>query len=224
MTNLQNRLFELQDIKYRDFHSKLMPDIKKETIIGIRIPVLRSFAKQFAKTPEAKEFLKELPHQYYEENNLHMMLILAIKEYETCLSEIERFLPYIDNWATCDMPAPKCFESHRQELLWSIRRWISSDQTYVIRYGIGMLMRLYLDADFSPEYPEMVAQVSSEEYYVKMMVAWYFSTALAKQWDAVIPYLEQRRLLDWTHRKAIQKAIESYRITKEQKEYLRTLK
>lgn len=224
MTDLQNRLFELQDIKYRDFHSKLMPNIKKEAIIGIRIPVLRIFAKEFAKTPESKVFLKELPHQYYEENNLHMMLILAIKDYEKCLSEIERFLPYIDNWATCDMPAPKCFESHKQELLDPIRQWISSDQTYVIRYGIGMLMRLYLEEDFSPEYPEMVAQISSEEYYVKMMVAWYFATALAKQWDAVIPYLEQKRLLDWTHRKVIRKAIESYRITKPQKEYLRTLK
>lgn len=224
MTDLQNRLFELQDIKYRDFHSKLMPNIKKEAIIGIQIPVLRIFAKEFAKTPESKVFLKELPHQYYEENNLHMMLILAIKDYEKCLSEIERFLPYIDNWATCDMPAPKCFESHKQELLGPIRQWISSDQTYVIRYGIGMLMRLYLEEDFSPEYPEMVAQISSEEYYVKMMVAWYFATALAKQWDAVIPYLEQKRLLDWTHRKAIRKAIESYRITKPQKEYLRTLK
>lgn len=224
MTDLQKQLFDLQDTTYRDFHSKLMPETDKETIIGIRVPVLRKFAKEFAKKPEAKEFLQQLPHRYYEENNLHMMLIIAIKDYEECLREIENFLPYIDNWATCDMSAPKCFQAHRQELLVHIREWLASGHTYTIRYGIGMLMRLYLGEDFSPEYPEMVSQVSSEEYYVKMMVAWYFATALAMQWDAVIPYLEQRRLPDWTHRRTIQKAIESYRITQEQKDYLRSLK
>lgn len=224
MTGLQKQLFELQDTTYRDFHSKLMTETDKEAIIGIRVPVLRRFAKEFAQKPEAKAFLQQLPHKYYEENNLHMMLIIAIKDYEECLREIKHFLPYIDNWATCDMAAPKCFEAHKQELLASIRGWLASDHTYTIRYGIGMLMRLYLDEDFLPEYPEMVSQVSSEEYYVKMMVAWYFATALAKQWDAVIPYLEQRRLPEWTHRKAIQKAIESYRITQEQKDYLRMLK
>lgn len=224
MTDLQKQLFDLQDTTYRDFHSKLMPETDKETIIGIRVPVLRKFAKEFAKKPEAKEFLQQLPHRYYEENNLHMMLIIAIKDYEECLREIERFLPYIDNWATCDMSAPKCFEAHKPELLSHIREWLASGHTYTIRYGIGMLMRLYLGEDFSPEYPEMVSQVSSEEYYIKMMVAWYFATALAMQWDAVIPYLEQKRLPDWTHRKTIQKAIESYRITQEQKDYLRSLK
>lgn len=224
MTELQKQLFELQDITYRDFHSRLMPETEKERVIGIRVPILRKFAKDFAKKPEAKEFLKELPHKYYEENNLHMLLIIAQKDYEECLAEIERFLPYIDNWATCDMPAPKCFEAHKQELLIPIQRWIASDQTYTIRYGIGMLMRLYLDEDFSSEFPEMVAQITSDEYYVKMMAAWYFATALAKQWDAVIPYLEQKRLPAWTHRKTIQKSIESYRISKEQKEFLRMLR
>lgn len=224
MTDLQKQLFDLQDTTYRDFHSKLLPEKDKETIIGIRVPVLRKFAKEFAKKPEAKEFLQQLPHRYYEENNLHMMLIIAIKDYEECLREIERFLPYIDNWATCDMSAPKCFEPHKPELLAHIREWLASGHTYTIRYGIGMLMRLYLGEDFLPEYPEMVSQVSSEEYYIKMMVAWYFATALAMQWDAVIPYLEQKRLPDWTHRKTIQKAIESYRITREQKDYLRSLK
>lgn len=224
MTELQKQLFELQDIAYRDFHSRLMPEIEKERVIGIRVPILRKFAKDFAKKPEAKEFLKELPHKYYEENNLHMLLIIARKDYEECLAEIESFLPYIDNWATCDMPAPKCFEAHKQELFTPIQRWIASDQTYTIRYGIGMLMRLYLDEDFSSEFPEMVAQITSDEYYVKMMAAWYFATALAKQWDAVIPYLEQKRLPAWTHRKTIQKAIESYRISKEQKEFLRMLR
>ena len=224
MNSLQRKLFKLQDLKYRNFHSKLMPGIDKETIIGIRTPVLRKFAKEFAKTEAAEAFLKELPHQYYEENNLHMMLITAEKDYEKCLAEVERFVPYIDNWATCDLPAPKCFAKHKQELFPRIKEWIASEETYTIRYGIDLLMALYLDADFRPEYLELAASVASEEYYVKMVIAWYFATALAKQWDAAIPYIEQRRLPDWVHRKTIRKAIESYRITKEQKDYLRTLK
>lgn len=224
MTELQQQLFALQDETYREFHSKLMPDINKEAVIGIRIPMLRRFAGEFAKKPEAREFLKQLPHQYYEENNLHMMLITAEKDYEKCLAEVERFVPYIDNWATCDLPAPKCFVKHKQELFPRIKEWIASEETYTIRYGIDLLMALYLDADFRPEYLELAASVASEEYYVKMVIAWYFATALAKQWDAAIPYMEQRRLPDWVHRKTIRKAVESYRITKEQKDYLRTLK
>ena len=223
-TKLQEELFGLQDLKYRDFHSKLMPNVEKEQVIGIRTPVLRKFAKQFAKTEEAVAFLQELPHEYYEENNLHMMLITGIKDYQECLEEVIRFLPYIDNWATCDYPAPKCFAQHKEELLPYIRQWIASKETYTIRYGIGMLMRLYLEEDFSEEYLELVARVQSEEYYVNMMIAWYFATALAKQWDAVIPYIEEHRLSDWVHRKTIQKSIESYRITDEQKRYLRTLR
>ena len=224
MNSLQRKLFKLQDLKYRNFHSKLMPGIDKETIIGIRTPVLRKFAKEFAKTEAAEAFLKELPHQYYEENNLHMMLITAEKDYEKCLAEVERFVPYIDNWATCDLPAPKCFAKHKQELFPRIKEWIASGETYTIRYGIDLLMALYLDEDFRPEYLELAASVASEEYYVKMVIAWYFATALAKQWDAAIPYMEQKRLPDWVHRKTIRKAVESYRITKEQKDYLRTLK
>ena len=224
MTDLQQQLFALQDKTYREFHSKLMPDTDKETVIGIRIPVLRKFAREFARRPEAREFLQQLPHQYYEENNLHMMLIIAEKDYEKCLAEVERFVPYIDNWATCDMPAPKCFAKHKQELLPKVEEWIASEETYTIRYGIDLLMALYLDEDFRPEYLELAASVTSEEYYVKMVIAWYFATALAKQWDAAIPYMEQRRLPDWVHRKTIRKAVESYRITKEQKDYLRTLK
>ena len=161
MTELQQQLFALQDETYREFHSKLMPDINKEAVIGIRIPVLRRFAGEFAKKPEAREFLQQLPHQYYEENNLHMMLI--------------------DNWATCDLPAPKCFAKHKQELFPRIKEWIASEETYTIRYGIDLLMALYLDADFRPEYLELAASVASEEYYVKMVIAWYFATALAKQ-------------------------------------------
>lgn len=221
---LEAELFALQEEKYRDFHSRLMPNIDKENIIGIRIPVLRKYAKKYAKTEEAKAFIQDLPHRYYEENNLHMMIITTIKEYEKCLAEIEKFLPYINNWATCDFAAPKCFGLHKKELLPKIKEWIRSEETYTIRYGIGMLMRLYLDEDFSPAYVELVAGVQSEEYYVNMMIAWYLATALAKQWDDVIVYLEERRLSDWVHRKTIQKAIESYRITEEQKSYLRTLR
>ena len=221
MEEIQKHLFELQDMAYRDFHSRLMPDIDKETIIGIRVPVLRKYAKSIAGTELSEKFIKELPHCYYEENNLHMMLITGIKDYDRCLTEIERFLPYIDNWATCDFPAPKCFENHKEDLLPVIKRWIASSETYTIRYGIGMLMRLYLDADFDPEYVKLVAEVKSDEYYVNMMIAWYMATALAKQWDAVIPYIEEHRMSDWVHRKTIQKAVESYRITDEQKRYLK---
>ena len=224
LTKLQKQLFELQDLKYRDFHSKLMPETDKETVIGIRTPVLRKFAKEFAGTSEAEAFLRQLPHRYYEENNLHMMLITGIKDYEKCMEEIQRFLPCIDNWATCDYPAPKCFARHKDQVLEEAKRWISSGETYVIRYGIGMLMRLFLDEDFSSEYLEMAAAVQSQEYYVNMMIAWYFATALAKQWDTVIPYLEERKLDRWVHQKTIQKAVESFRITPEQKVYLKSLR
>lgn len=221
LTKPQKNRYELQDLKYRDFHSKLMPETDKETVIGIRTPVLRKFAKEFAGTSEAEAFLRQLPHRYYEENNLHMMLITGIKDYEKCMEEIQRFLPCIDNWATCDYPAPKCFARHKDQVLEEAKRWISSGETYVIRYGIGMLMRLFLDEDFSSEYLEMAAAVQSQEYYVNMMIAWYFATALAKQWDATVPYIEQHKLSDWVHRKTVQKAVESYRITPEQKEYLK---
>ena len=224
MTELQKSLFELQDLKYRDFHAKLLPGIEKEKIIGIRTPILRKFAREFSKTQEAQEFLQELPHQYYEESNLHLMLVTQIRDYEKCLDEVKRFLPYIDNWATCDLPLPKCFEKHKDELIVDVKNWIVSKKTYTIRYGIGILLRLYLDEDFKEEYPKLVASVVSDEYYVNMMIAWYFATALAKQWDTVIVYLEERKLPKWVHRKTIQKAIESYRITKEQKEYLRMLR
>ena len=221
---LEKKLFEMQDLKYRDFHSRLLPGIYKETIIGIRTPMLRKFTKEYAKTPEADLFMQELPHRYYEENNMHMMIASWIKDYEKCLAEVKRFLPYVNNWATCDLPAPKIFVKHKDELLPEIRSWIASDETYTIRYGIGMLMTFYLDEDFRPEYLKMAADVESEEYYVNMMIAWYLATALAKQWDATIPYLEERKLSEWVHRKTIQKAIESYRITPEQKVYLKTLR
>ena len=221
---IRNQLMELQDPEYREFHSRLIPNIDKERVIGIRTPVLRAFAKQIAGSGEAEQFLAELPHRYYEENHLHMMLITSIKDYDRCLEELQKFLPYVDNWATCDLPEPKCFAGNKEKLLPEIKGWIASAEPYTKRYGIGMLMRLYLDADFRPEYPELVASVSSEEYYVNMMIAWYFATALAKQWETVIPYIENRCLSEWVHRKTIRKAIESYRITDEQKQYLRTLR
>ncbi len=224
MTELQRSLFELQDLKYRDFQSKLLPKTEKEKIIGVRTPILRKFAKEFAQTKEAQKFLQELPHQYYEENNLHLMLVTQIRDYKKCLKEVTQFLPYIDNWATCDLPLPKCFEKHKAELIVDVKNWIVSNDTYTIRYGIGVLLRLYLDEDFKDEYPKLVSAVISDEYYVNMMIAWYFATALAKQWEAVIGYLKDRKLPEWVHRKIIQKAIESNRITEEQKAELRGLR
>lgn len=222
--SIHEQLFALQDVGYRDFHSRLMPTVDKETIIGVRVPELRKLAKRLAGTPEAESFLQVLPHQYYEENNLHAFLLEAIKDYETCMEAVERFLPYVDNWATCDMMAPKVFGKHLPELLEKIKVWMASGETYTVRFGMGMLMRYFLEAEFSEEYPAMVAAVRSSEYYVNMMIAWYFATALAKQYDAVLSYLEEQRLDTWTHNKAIQKAVESYRITPEQKRYLKSLK
>ena len=224
ITNVQTRLFELQDLKYRDFHAKLMPTVNKEKIIGVRTPALRVFAKKYGKTDEAKEYLQILPHQYYEENNLHGLLIEQIKDYDTCLEELERFLPYIDNWATCDMLAVKVVKNHLDTFIDEVYRWMESDHAYTIRFGISMLMRYYLEDAFQMEYPEKVAQIRSEEYYVNMMRAWYFATALAKQYEKILPFIEEQKLDVWTHNKTIQKAIESYRISPEQKEYLRGLK
>lgn len=224
ITNVQTRLFELQDLKYRDFHAKLMPTVNKEKIIGVRTPALRIFAKNYGKTEEAKEYLQILPHQYYEENNLHGLLIEQIKDYDICLKEIDRFLPYIDNWATCDMLAVKVVKKHLDTFIDEVYRWMESDHTYTIRFGVNMLMRYYLEDAFQMEYPEKVAQIRSEEYYVNMMRAWYFATALAKQYEKILPFIEEQKLDVWTHNKTIQKAIESYRISPEQKEYLRGLK
>lgn len=222
--DVQKRLFEMRDTGYRDFHARLIPTVKKEKIIGIRTPMIRKFAKEFGKTEESEMFLKALPHQYYEENNLHGLLIEQIRDYDKCLKELERFLPYIDNWATCDMLAVKVVKKHLDTFIDEVYRWMESDHAYTIRFGISMLMRYYLEDAFQMEYPEKVAQIRSEEYYVNMMCAWYFATALAKQYDKILPFIEKQKLDVWTHNKTIQKAIESYRITPEQKEYLRGLK
>ena len=221
---ISEELFALQDTEYQTFQSKLMPTIPPETVIGVRTPLLRKLAKELAGTPQAEHFLQSLPHRYYEENNLHAFLIEQIRDYDTALAETERFLPYINNWATCDCFCPKVFAKHKEELLISIRRWLGSDQTYTVRYAMGMLMRYYLDEDFQPEYLAWVAGVHSEEYYLNMMRAWYFATALAKQPDAALPWLTDRRLDVWTHNKTIQKAAESYRIPPEMKQQLRELR
>ena len=221
---VQQDLFTMQDLKYRDFHAKLMPTVDKDSVIGVRVPMLRAYAKKFGKTEEAKQFLEILPHQYYEENNLHGLLIDQMKDYELCIEELIRFLPYINNWATCDILSVKAVKGHLDSYIKNIYQWLESDYTYTIRFGINMLMRYYLEEEFKIEYPEKVAAIRSEEYYVNMVRAWYFATALAKKYDQVLPFLEEQKMDVWTHNKTIQKAIESYRITLEQKEYVRTLK
>lgn len=213
-------LFELQDLKYRDFHAKLMPTVDKDKIIGVRVPELRKMAKRVKGTMEAEAFLKKLPHEYYEENNLHAFLVEEIKDFEAALYETERFLPYIDNWATCDMFYPKVFKKNEALLMPKIEEWIKSGKTYTVRYAIGLLMRM----DFKHEHMEMVAGVKSEEYYVKMMIAWYFATALAFNYEAAIKYIEEKRLGEWVHNKTIQKARESYRIDEDRKSILRGMK
>ena len=224
---IREELFALQDKKYRDFQAKLIPTVDPETVIGVRTPQLRKLAKRLYKDTDPAEletFLKELPHKYFDENQLHAFLISEEKDYDRCVAQVNAFLPYIDNWATCDQLSPKVFKKHRGELLNNIKEWINSDRKYTIRFGIGMLMQHFLDDDFDPAYPETVAQVRAEEYYVNMMIAWYFATALAKQYDTAITYIEGQKLDVWTHNKAIQKARESYRVTPEQKEYLKSLK
>lgn len=224
MTEVQKRLFELRDEKYAAFQAKLTPGIPEEKMIGVRIPLLRKFAKEFAKEPGAAAFLQVLPHEYYDEDMLHCLLISCMKDYDTCVSEIERFLPYVNNWAVCDIMSPKVLKKRLPETMERIRKWSASEETYTCRFGVEMLMSFYLDEHFEPEYLEIPAAIQSEEYYVNMMLAWFFATALAKQWDATIPYLTENRLGDWVHNKTIQKAVESYRISDEQKIYLKSIR
>lgn len=224
MDNIKKKLFRLQDVCYGDFHSKLMPNIAREKIIGIRVPVLRRFVKDLSEA-EKEDFLQQLPHSYYEENNLHGLIIMESKDYGSCIGELERFLPYIDNWATCDMLRPKILSKHLPELLEKIYQWLASEDTYIVRLAIGFLMSFYLDdGAYQREYLAKVAEVSSKEYYVRMMVAWYFATALAKQYQDALPYMQKGRMEEWTRRKAIQKALESRRVSPEHKEYLRSLR
>lgn len=225
MNELQQNLFGMRDAAYAAFIAKLTPGFPPSHFIGVRVPLLRTIARSFAKEEAASQrFLSHLPHSYYEEDMLHGMLISLVKDYDRCLDLIDRFLPYVDNWAVCDTLSPKVFAKHKAQLLENILRWSSSSHTYTCRFGLRMLMTHFLDDSFSADFLEIPAAIRSEEYYVKMMAAWFFATALAKQWEATLPYLENRQLDSWTHRKTIQKAIESYRIPPERKDYLRTLR
>lgn len=216
--NLLDTLFSLQDTRYREMQQRLIPNIDPNTIIGVRTPDLRRLAKELE---DGEDFKHCLPHRYFEENQIHSFLLERGKDFDASIADVEAFLPFVDNWATCDQLRPKVFKKHRQELLPYIQRWIVSDHSYTIRFAIGMLMCHYLDEDFDPSYVEKVAAVRNEDYYIRMMVAWYFATALAKQYDTVVPYISEYRLEKWTHNKTIQKAVESYRITSQQKEYLK---
>ena len=221
---VQQDLFAMQDLEYRDFHAKLMPTVEKESVIGVRVPVLRTYAKKFGKTEEAKQFLKILPHQYYEENNLHAFLIEQIRDFSQIIAALDVFLPYVDNWATCDMMCPKSLAKQPEALMQKIKEWIESPHEYTVRFAVGLLMRFYLDERFEPAQLQMVCDIHRDEYYINMMIAWYFATALFKQYEAALVYIKEEKLPLWAHNKAIQKAIESNRISAEQKSLLRALK
>ena len=221
---IQKELFSRQDKEYMKFLSKLTPNVSEDTIIGVRIPEIRKLAKKLVKNNEYEDFLKELPHKYYDENLLHGAIISENKDFENCIELLNSFLPFVDNWAVCDTISPKIFKKHKKELIEKIKEWSQSDKTYTCRFGVEMLMTHFLDEDFKKEYLEMVANIHSEEYYVKMVVAWFFATALAKQWDYAVIYLEDNRLDVWVHNKTIQKARESLRILEDKKGYLKGLK
>ncbi len=227
-----DRLFEMQDKEYAAFQSKLTPGVAVDAFIGVRVPQCRAFAKELVKasktdekvSAEVLDFLNTLPHKYYDENMLHGLILSEYKDFDECLAGVEKFLPYVDNWAVCDIMSPKVFAKHKLQMIQNIQRWTQSNHVYTIRFGIEILMRDFLDEDFAVEFLQIPAAVQSEEYYVNMMIAWFFATALAKQWNATIPFIEQKRLGVWTHNKTIQKAKESYRITEDQKKYLSDLK
>lgn len=221
---IQNDLFDMQDLAYKEFQWKLMPTVAKEKVIGVRTPKLRKYAAEFAKTEDAEKFMSKLPHEYYEEDNLHGCLIEKIRDFDQCVEALERFLPFVDNWATCDMMNPKVLKKEPELLLEKIRQWMKAEDVYVVRFAMKCLMNYYLEEHFSLECPDLVAEVCREEYYIQMMQAWYFATALVKQYESILPYLLERRLNTWVHNKTIQKAVESYRIMPEQKVYLKTLK
>ena len=224
MNEIVDLLFSKQDIKYRDFQKPLFPGVEEDCFIGVRTPELKKLAKELFGSETANKFIETLPHHYFDENQLHAFLISLIKDYQTCLKEVDRFLPFVNNWGTCDQLSPKGFAKHKEELIAPIKKWLKSKHTYTVRFAIGMLMQHYLDESFKEEYMEMVASIKSEEYYINMMIAWYFATALAKQYDSAIRYLEDKKLSRWVHNKTIQKAVESYRIADEQKAYLKNLK
>lgn len=224
MEYIESRLFSLKDEGYKEFHKKLMPTVDEDKIIGVRIPHLRKLAKELSGTDEAKRFLLKLPHKYYEENNLHAFLVEGIKDFDLCIKETDKFLPFIDNWATCDSFRPSAFKKNKEKLTEKIREWISSDKTYTVRFAIVCLMTYFLGEDYKKEYSDLVLSAVNGEYYVDMAAAWYFATALATNYEDVIGYIEEGKLSDFVHNKTIQKARESFRIKNVQKEYLNTLK
>ena len=224
MNKILDDLFSLQDKEYREFNSKLIPNIKKETVIGVRVPVLRKYAKEIKNSYVANDFLNSLPHKYLEENILHALLIENIKTYDDAINALNEFLPFVDNWAVCDIMSIKIFKKHLDILPEQLNKWLNSSHPYTIRFAIKMYMTYFLEECFKTSYTTKIAKIQSDEYYVNMMIAWYFATALAKQYDAAIKFLENNKLPLWVHNKTIQKAIESYRIKEEQKEHLRTLK
>ncbi|MBE5920354.1 MAG: DNA alkylation repair protein [Pseudobutyrivibrio ruminis] len=221
---IRKDLFANQDVKYRDFQSKLTPTIEANTAIGVRTPVLRKLAKDYSKRQDVDDFLADLPHKYFDENQLHAFILSEIKDFDECIGKLERFLPFVDNWATCDQMSPKCFKKNHEKLLPYLNKWIKSDDIYTVRFAIVTFMSHFLDGDFDEGYLKLVSDIKSDEYYINMAIAWYFATALAKQYDKTIPYIENKTLDVWTHNKAIQKSIESYRVTAEHKEYLKSLK
>ncbi|MBO4921134.1 MAG: DNA alkylation repair protein [Lachnospiraceae bacterium] len=217
-------LLKVKDDKYKEFQAKLVPNIDEDTILGVKTPEMRNIAKEIFKSGKKDEFLKELPHKYYEENLVHFFIISMIKDFDECIREVEAFLPYVDCWPVSDQATPGIFKKNHQKLLPYIKKWIRSKHLYTSRFGIRMLMNEFLGAEFKDEYPALVASVKSDEYYLKMMVAWYFATALAKNYDETIKYIEERKLDDWVLKKTIQKAVESFRVTDEHKEYLKSLR
>ena len=224
MTNAEitDRLFLMQDKTYAEFQGGLMPGVSKDTFIGVRTPELKGFAKELA-ADDATQFLNTLPHKYFDENQLHAFILCLEKNFERCISEVERFLPYVDNWATCDQLIPACFKKNSDKLLPYAKKWIASGHRFTVRYGIGVFMRYFLDELFEEDYMRLISEIKSDEYYVNMMIAWYFATALAKQYDTAVKYIENHSLDDFTHKKAVRKAIESFRVTDEHKAYLKTL-
>ena len=222
--NVEEELFKLQDKKYQKLQVNLVPNVDKEKIIGVRVPEIRKLAKKYKNDDSVNEFLKELPHKYYDENLLHGLIISEIKDYDRCIEEVEMFLPYVDNWAVCDTMSPKIFAKNKDKLIIIIKKWIKSSELYTCRFGIRMLMNHFLKEDYKKEYLELPAAIHTDEYYLKMMIAWFYATALAYRWDDTIKYLDEKKLDKWTHNKTIQKAIESYRITDSQKDYLRKIK
>ncbi len=221
---LYDRLMEVKDDTYREFQIKLVPNIPPETILGVRTPEMRKIAKEVSESPERDAFLRDVPHRYYEENLIHFFVVSMIKDFDACVEAVESFLPYVDCWPVSDQATPKAFAKNRQKVLPYIKKWIASEHVYTARFGIRMLMNEFLGDDFKEEYLELVADKRGKDYYLKMMVAWYFATALAKRYDETVPYFEKRRLDEWVHKKAIQKAIESYRVSDEHKDYLRSLR